>query len=197
MNNDNKTYVVKKSGNKEVYDPSKIIRAVRLAASRTDEGLSTDMEDTLLESIMSTIKPYTEGSTVELSTEDMHNIVTRTLKGINTKVAIEYLSYRNYKGDLAKYNDILNDYVELGRKVLSNTDYPKTYMVGLPDVLLKRISDSYKRIDDESISSASLLYAVIQDGVRDDNEDVAVAISSSSGSSLLLSLINLYLDNIR
>lgn len=86
------TYIIKKDGTKEVFNPDKIKKAISLSAERIMVKLDKEVEDKVVNTVLSIIdnKP-------EVEVIDIHRAVELALDEAAPNVAKSYRDYRNYK----------------------------------------------------------------------------------------------------
>ena len=98
--------VLKKNGELEPFTPQKIKDAVQKSAYRAVVKLS----DKELDYIATLVKEAIERSDEEnVTVADIHNRVEIALEQVNHDVAREYKDYRNYKKELLKEQEELQE----------------------------------------------------------------------------------------
>ncbi len=117
------SFIIKKDGTLEAFDPSKIIKAITKSASRVMYTFSKEEYDAIINHITSRI----ESEDMEkIPIQTMHNLVESALEDIEPKVAKSYKDYRNYKKDFVHMLDDVYQKAQsimyIGDKENSNTD---------------------------------------------------------------------------
>lgn len=116
-------FIIKKDGTLEVFDATKIIKAITKSASRVMYTFTKEEYDSVIEHITSHIK---DGGFNKIPIQTMHNLVESALEDIEPKVAKSYKDYRNYKKDFVHMLDDVYQKAQsimyIGDKENSNTD---------------------------------------------------------------------------
>ncbi len=116
-------YIVKKDGTPELFDKSKIIKAVNKSASRVMVKFTDEDHEAICNSVLDSIEK--EGLE-QIPVSEMHNKVEFALEKYNPLIAKSYRDYRNYKKDFVHLMDEV--YMEsqrirfIGDKENANTD---------------------------------------------------------------------------
>lgn len=123
MTESKNSFIIKKDGTLEAFDPSKIIKAITKSASRVMYTFSKEEYDAIINHITSRI----ESEDMEkIPIQTMHNLVESALEDIEPKVAKSYKDYRNYKKDFVHMLDDVYQKAQsimyIGDKENSNTD---------------------------------------------------------------------------
>lgn len=94
--------IIKKSGVKEGFDPSKIEKAVGKSAERVDVNLSEEEYKKIERIVLHEIE--SDGS-FDIPVAKMHIFVEKALDEVNPNVAKAYRDYRNYKQEFVHIMD--------------------------------------------------------------------------------------------
>ncbi len=118
-----KLYVIKKDGTKELFDIQKVVNAVKKSARR----VLIDFTEEQLNKICSIVeKEVSNIDHNEIYIHEMHNIVEEALENVNSKVCQSYRNYRNYKQDFVRMLDKVyqesQKIMYIGDKENSNSD---------------------------------------------------------------------------
>lgn len=122
--------VIKKHGRIESFKPSKIVRAIEKSAERAMVVLPTELKDAVVADV---IKQIEKGCFVSedrfgyvVKVEQLHKMVEKALKGVDSDVADSYINYRNYRNTLAEMTSKVWDRTQTilyrGDKENSNAD---------------------------------------------------------------------------
>ena len=98
----NDTYIIKKDGRLQAFDPCKIVKAVSHSANRVRINLTLREKKKIIESVVEQIND--EGLT-EIKISEMHKMVEIALDETVPGVAKSYRDYRNYKTDFQEMMD--------------------------------------------------------------------------------------------
>lgn len=96
--------IIKKNGDKEKFNPEKIVIAVGKSADRVGEELTKSDLDDIVALVEKRIE---ETGRDEYTVIEIHQFVEKALRRINPEVAQSYMDYRNYKKDQDKMYDSL------------------------------------------------------------------------------------------
>lgn len=95
-------YIIKKDGSRQEWNSEKIKSACRKSAIRTNRTLTEEELDKIVEIVKNFAM---SGSTKEVPIALIHNAVEGALQRIAPDVAESYMSYRNWKTDMARMLD--------------------------------------------------------------------------------------------
>jgi len=114
--------IIKRNGNKQEFDSSKIIAAISKSAERVMVKLTPEAEQEVVELVLDFLDNQTTDPDVSL----IHNCVEAALEKVNPLVAKSYREYRNYKKDFVHILDKVYKKAQainyIGDKENSNTD---------------------------------------------------------------------------
>lgn len=123
MNINKKIYVIKKDGNKQLYDGQKILNAIQKSADRALYQFTEHEKQRILKIVEEQLE-YMGVS--EISVLTMHSVVENALDDVTPIVAKSYRDYRNFKNDFADMMDYVNNEANriqfLGDKENANSD---------------------------------------------------------------------------
>lgn len=115
------TYIIKKDGTKELFNPEKIKKAIKLSADRIMINITSDIEDTVINTVHNVIN-----NKDEVDVKDIHKAVELGLDKAHPAIAKSYRDYRNYKIDFVS---MLNEVYQkeqsikyIGDRSNANTD---------------------------------------------------------------------------
>lgn len=86
------TYIIKKDGTKEAFDPEKIRKAIGLSAERIMFKMTPEIENKVIDKVLTIID-----NREEVDVKDIHRAVELALDEAEPRVAKSYRDYRNYK----------------------------------------------------------------------------------------------------
>lgn len=116
-------YVVKKDGNKQLYNGEKILKAIQKSADRALYQFKGNEKQRVLEIVEQQISYM---GVAEISVLTMHSMVENALDKVAPVVAKSYRDFRNFKNDFADMMDNINNEANriqfLGDKENSNSD---------------------------------------------------------------------------
>ena len=95
-------YVIKKDGQRQVFNPDKIKSAVNKSAKRAMVELSSEGYESLVKDVANLIE---EIHGEEIHVNDLHILVEKGLDQLSPKVADSYRNYRNYRKSMAEMMD--------------------------------------------------------------------------------------------
>lgn len=182
-------HILKKSGKLEPYNQDKIINAIGLAAADTKVEMTDEQNARVLELIDDRFPKMDQN--IEITVNEMHDIVLSALRIVRYDVATEYAYYRKYK---MKQKAELDKLQRLRFKSMSKAEEQST------------IAESYKQLDDyiytamqhiktamehidSSLDAYSIFTIISNDAIRKNNAEFIQLMMTDTGLKQIVSII--------